>query len=62
MVLLTIRSAKVRAKLDRLGAIFEGILDGRQVSINACCVRDDVRVLLVLWYVEVHTGEEFVCP
>ncbi len=49
MVLLTIRSAKVRAKLDRLGAIFEGILDGRQVSMNACCVRGDVRVLLVLW-------------
>ena len=33
---------------------FKGILDGWQGGINACCVRDDVKVLLVLWYVEVH--------
>ena len=46
--LLTSRSAKVRAEYERLGTIFKGVLDGWQGSINACCVRDDVRVLLVL--------------
>ena len=63
LVLLTITLAKVRAKLDRLGAIpsFKGILDGRLVGISACCVRDDVRVLLVQWYLEVHMdGNSFV--
>ena len=28
-----------------------------QGSVNACCVHDDVMVLLVLWYVEVHSDE-----
>ena len=27
-----------------------------------CCVRDDGEVLLVLWYDEVHMGEELDCP
>ena len=31
-----------------------------QGSVNACCVCDGVRVLLVLWYVEVHKGDELV--
>ena len=43
--LLPIRLAKVRAEYDRLGTIFEGILDGWQGIINV----GDVRVLLVLW-------------
>ena len=30
-------------------------------SMNACCVHGDVRVLLVLWYDEVHMGKELVC-
>ena len=33
-----------------------------QGSVNACCVHDDVRDLLVMWYVEVHIGEEHVYP
>ena len=31
------------------------MLDGWQGSINAYCVRDVVRVLLVLWYFGVHS-------
>ena len=53
-VLLTIRSAKVQSEHDRLGTIFKGLLDGWQGSINACCVRGDAKVLLVLWYIEDH--------
>ena len=61
--LLIIRLAKVRAKYDRFGIIFQGVLDGFwQGSVNACCVHDDVRVLLVQWCVEVHIGEELICP
>ena len=46
--LLTTRSAKVRAEYDRLGIIFKDVLDGWQGSLNACCILDDVRILLVL--------------
>ena len=35
-------SAKVPAEHEGLGTIFEGILDGWQGSINACCVHDGV--------------------
>ena len=59
--LLTVRLTRVRAKHDRLGTIFKGILDGWQSSINTCSVCDDVRVLLVVWYVEVHLDKELVC-
>ena len=36
----------MRAKCNRLGTIFKGILASWQGSFNACCVHNDVRVLL----------------
>ena len=42
----------MRAKHDRLGAMFKGILDGLQGGVDACCACGDV----VLWYIEVHMG------
>ena len=36
---------------------FEGKLDGWQGSVNACGVREDIRILTVLWYAEVHADE-----
>ena len=57
-LLTPFRSAKVRAECKRLGTFLKGMLDGWQGSINACCVRDDVGVLLVLRYVEVHARQE----
>ena len=31
-----------------------GMLDGWQGSVRACGVREDVRILLALWYVAIH--------
>ena len=54
---LILRSTKVRGAWHHL----QGILDGWQGGINLCSVCDDVRVLLVLWDVEVHMDTELVC-
>ena len=59
LVFLAIGSAKVRAEHESLGTIFEGILDGWQGSINACCVHDEVRVLLASGTLE-SSGEKLL--
>ena len=46
-------SAKVRSRHDSPGP-FKDVLDGWQGSIDAFFVRDDVKVLLVLMYIEFH--------
>ena len=56
--LLTLRSAKVRAGTLGLAPSSRSYLMVGRGSINTCSVRDDVRVLLVLWYIEVHMDKE----
>lgn len=50
--ILTIRSAKVRAKDDTLGILVQGILDGVKGSNNALVVRD---LSILLWDIEVDS-------